>query len=85
MINNWGNPIGLAIGFVEIAIYGCLVSVGIMGTCTFDKKLAEFKKQLTEEQKMENDHLTKLNSKVEYWQKGNKIQRNQHKHKSSSG
>lgn len=67
MINNWGNPTGLAIGFVEVAIYGCLYN----GNMPFDKKFAVFKKQLTEERKMENDHLTKL--KLKSWQKGNKI------------
>ena len=44
---------------------------------SFDAKLAEFKEQLMEEQKMENDRLTKklkLEKKFEFRRKGNEIQ-----------
>ena len=43
---------------------------------SFDTKLADFKEQLMEEQKMENDHLTKklkLEKKFEFRRKGNDI------------
>ena len=44
---------------------------------SFDAKLADFKEQLMEEQKMENDRLTKklkLEKKFEFRRKGNEIQ-----------
>ena len=53
-----------------------LDSISVLSS-SFDAKLAEFKEQLMEEQKMENNHLTKklkLEKKLEFRRKGSEIQ-----------